>query len=287
MTPSADRLPNPLRAERGLSLVELMVAMAIGLVITVVIANLFLGTKQSYRLQDDVSRIQENARFAAQVLERTVRLAGYRADWNQSYDQVFNTTLATPVAFAVGQVIAGANNTAVNASDTIAVRFQGSGAGTSAAGCAATNSCAGADSTVLDCLGNRIDRQMGAARFVTNILQVRSPGANGGPALFCSIDDGTTWVEIVPDIENMQILYGEKTSSLPSAERYLVAGAAGQNMGNVIAVRLSLLHRSPNTSAGALDTRTYNLAGTVYDPVDDFRVRMVSNATVGLRNRTQ
>lgn len=287
MSPFAERSLGQRRAQRGLSLVELMVAMAIGLVITVVIANLFLGTKQSYRLQDDASRIQENARYSAQVLGRTLRLAGYRADWNQSYDQVFNTAVAAPVVFAIGQSVTGVNDNGTNASDTIAVRFQGSGTGASAAGCVATNTCAGADGTVLDCLGNRIDRLMGATKFVTNLFQVRTPGANGGPALFCSIDLGAAWTEIVPDVENMQILYGEKTTNLPSAERYLVAGAAGQNMNNVISIRIALLHRSANLSAGALDTRTYTLAGTVWDPADDFRMRLVSNATVGLRNRTQ
>ena len=273
---------------RGFSLIELMVAVTIGLLVTIVIANLFLGTKQNYRAQDDTSRIQENARYSAQVLARTLRLAGYRADWNQSYDQVFGVGV-TPIG--------GTDNDGANASDTILARFQGSGDGSSPAGCVATNTCkvaggplaggTGADGTVNDCLGNSIDRQMGATRFVENRFQVRTPGANGGPALFCSLDSGATWTEIVPDVENMQILYGEKTGSLPSAERFLVAGAAGQNMNNVIAVRIALLHRSANLTAGALDTKTYNLAGTNYNPADELRLRMVSNSTIGLRNRSQ
>lgn len=263
---------------RGFSLIELMVAITIGLLITIVIGNLFLGTKQNYRAQDDTSRIQENVRYSAQVLGRTLRLAGYRADWNQSYDQVFGAGV-TPIG--------GTDNDGANASDTILARFQGSGTGASVAGCVAANTCAGADGTVLDCLGNRIDRQMGTTRFVENRFQVRTPGANGGPALFCSLDSGATWTEIVPDVENMQILYGERTGSLPSAERFLVAGAAGQNMNNVIAVRIALLHRSANLTAAALDTKTYDLAGTIYNPVDELRLRMVSNSTIGLRNRTQ
>ena len=115
--------------QRGMSLVELMVAMTIGLIITVVIANLFLGTKETYRTQDDLSRMQENLRFAFQVIGRTVRLAGYRADWNRTVDQVF-----------VGNApIDGTNGTGANASDIIIVRFQGSGNGTSSANCVASN----------------------------------------------------------------------------------------------------------------------------------------------------
>jgi type IV pilus assembly protein PilW len=267
-----------MRSERGMSLIEIMVAMTIGLIILLVIGNLFIGSKQNYVSQDDASRTQENSRYSTLVLGRTLRLAGYRADWHQSYDQIFGVGV-TPIA--------GTDNTGANSSDTIIVRFQGSGDASSTAGCVATNSCAGADSTVLDCLGNRIDRRMGTTAFVENQFQVRTGGANGGTSLFCSIDSGTNWVEIVPDIQNMQVLYGEKTGSLPNVERYLVAGAAGQNMNNVIGLRIALLHRSSNLSAAVPDTRTYNLAGTTVGPFNDARVRSVSNMTVGLRNRSQ
>jgi type IV pilus assembly protein PilW len=276
-----------MRRQRGMSLVELMVAMTIGLVITVVIANLFLGTKQTYRTQDDLSRMQENLRFAFQVMGRVTRQAGYRADWNRTIDAVFGVGVSP---------IDGTNGTGANGSDTLIVRFQGSGAGTSGANCLATNSCGGADGRVLDCLGNRVDRQMGPApspyapvfnvTFVENWLRVRTGGANGGTALFCSVDRGTTWVEIVPDIDNMQVLYGEKTG--PTAvDRYLAAGTAGLSMGLVLNVRVALLHRSANLTAGATDTRTYNLVGTAVGPFNDQRIRLAATTNFVLRNRTQ
>lgn len=275
------RAPISLRRQRGLTLVELMVAMTIGLIITVVIANLFLGTKETYRTQDDLSRMQENLRFAFQVVGRTVRLAGYRADWNRTVDQVF-----------LGNApIAGTNGTGANGSDIIIVRFQGSGTGASSANCLPTNSCGGADGRVLDCLGNRVDRQMGPGNgvgvsFVENRFSVRTGGANGGPALFCSINQGTTWVEIVPDIENLQVQYGEKTG--PTAvDRYLAAGTVGLNMNQVLSVRIALLHRSAHLTAGETDTRTYNLVGTTVGPFNDRRIRLAATSNFVLRNRTQ
>lgn len=268
--------------QRGMSLVELMVAMTIGLVITVVIANLFVGTKQTYRTQDDLSRIQENLRFAFQVVGRTVRQAGYRADWNRTPDAIFGINVSP---------IDGSNATGANNSDTIIVRFQGSGTGTSAAGCLATNTCAGADGRVLDCLGNRVDRQMGPGtgvnvNFAENWMQVRTGGANGNTALFCTIDRGTTWVEIVPDIETMQVLYGEKTG--PTAvDRYLAAGDPNLSMARVLNLRVAILHRSANLSAGETDTRTYNLLGVNFGPYNDQRIRLASTTNFVLRNRTQ
>lgn len=270
-----------IRRQRGMSLVELMVAMTIGLVITVVIANLFLGTKQTYRTQDDLSRMQENLRFAFQIIGRGVRQSGYRAQWNRTVEQVFLNN----------SPIDGADGVGANGSDRIIVRFQGSGTGLSSANCLPSNTCGGADGRVLDCVGNRVDRQMGAGSgpnisYAENWYEVRTGGQNGGPALFCSIDLGTNWVEIVPDIENMQVLFGEKTG--PTAvDRYLAAGTGGLVMAQVLNLRIALLHRSANLSAGETDTRTYSLVGVNVGPFNDQRIRTVATSNFVLRNRTQ
>jgi type IV pilus assembly protein PilW len=63
-------------SHRGFSLIELMVALAIGLFIISVFGYLYLGSKQTYRSQDGVARIQENARFAFSYLAREVRQSG-------------------------------------------------------------------------------------------------------------------------------------------------------------------------------------------------------------------
>lgn len=67
------------RRERGLTLVEMMVALAIGLFMTAVIAGLYLNTRSGFRYQEDYARLQENGRFAMEALTRDVRMAGYSA----------------------------------------------------------------------------------------------------------------------------------------------------------------------------------------------------------------
>jgi type IV pilus assembly protein PilW len=62
--------------QTGLSLVELMVALALGLMLTAGIIQLFLGSKQTYRFEEALSRLQENGRFAIETLSRDVRMAG-------------------------------------------------------------------------------------------------------------------------------------------------------------------------------------------------------------------
>lgn len=61
---------------RGLTLVELMVALTLGLIVTLVVVNVFLSNRGVYRVNEQLSRLQENARYALEVLARDLREAG-------------------------------------------------------------------------------------------------------------------------------------------------------------------------------------------------------------------
>lgn len=63
--------------QRGLSLIELMIAMALGLMIIAGLAYTFWAGRQSYRMQDNLSRIQENARTALDTMAQDLRMAGF------------------------------------------------------------------------------------------------------------------------------------------------------------------------------------------------------------------
>lgn len=63
--------------QRGLSLVELMIALVLGLLLSTGVISIFLTSKQSYQTQDAVSQIQENARFAQEFIARDARMAGF------------------------------------------------------------------------------------------------------------------------------------------------------------------------------------------------------------------
>lgn len=62
---------------KGLSLVELMVALSLSLVIGLAVMQVFLASKTTYRMQDAMSRLQENGRFAVSQLASEIRMAGY------------------------------------------------------------------------------------------------------------------------------------------------------------------------------------------------------------------
>ena len=63
--------------------------------------------------------------------------------------------------------------------------------------------------------------------------------------------------------------------------------AFSQQGRNVRSVRIAMVFSSNDSVASALDTKTYTVLNTTYDPVDDRRLRRVYTTTVTLRNRVQ
>jgi len=72
------------RSNLGLSLIEILVALAIAALLLLGLSQIFIGSKQAYSVQTAVSRSQENARFILGFLESNVRMAGYFGCGNES-----------------------------------------------------------------------------------------------------------------------------------------------------------------------------------------------------------
>jgi type IV pilus assembly protein PilW len=66
-----------LSSQRGLSLVELMISMAIGLALAIVITRVYLASRQIYRSTDDVAQLQEQGRLALEMIGSNIRMAGW------------------------------------------------------------------------------------------------------------------------------------------------------------------------------------------------------------------
>lgn len=147
--------------QRGLSLVEMMVAMTIGLILTAVVLQVFLSNKQTYRFNDAMSEVQNKGRFAIQLLSSQLQQAGWHTD-------VLDTA-----AEAVPNTIQGTNNSGTSGSDTITVRYQGTA----------------------DCIGTAI----AAGAIADNVFSIGT-GANGRSSLFCNgtaVVDGVENMQIL------------------------------------------------------------------------------------------
>jgi len=77
MKVSGRQLRRLMLCEGGVSLVELMVALVLSMVLMAGVGQIYLGSKQTYRIQEGQSRLQENARYALEVLSRDIRSVSY------------------------------------------------------------------------------------------------------------------------------------------------------------------------------------------------------------------
>ncbi|HNQ49804.1 MAG TPA: prepilin-type N-terminal cleavage/methylation domain-containing protein, partial [Hydrogenophilus thermoluteolus] len=64
------------KAAQGLTLVELMVALVLGLLLLGAVVSLFTTTRESYRTNEALARMQESSRYAFEILARSLREAG-------------------------------------------------------------------------------------------------------------------------------------------------------------------------------------------------------------------
>ena len=71
------------RPSRGLSLVELMVALAIGLLLLLGLVEIFGASRAAFSSAEGSARIQENSRFALEFLRRDARMAGHMGCLNE------------------------------------------------------------------------------------------------------------------------------------------------------------------------------------------------------------
>jgi type IV pilus assembly protein PilW len=62
---------------RGFSLIELLLALALGLIVVTGIVQLFVGNSRSYGVMTGQARLQENGRFALDLIARAARSAGF------------------------------------------------------------------------------------------------------------------------------------------------------------------------------------------------------------------
>jgi len=235
--------------QSGLSLVELMVAMTIGLFLMLVVANLFIGSKQTYRNQDNLSRLQENGRFAISLMAKNIREAGY-------HSMVFNPpgTMYTPLTNIAAwpysaAVISGVEGTS-GLPDSITLS---------------------SDNTV-DCMNATVTTP------ATNTFT-----ANASAQLTCTSVNNNKTAVLLDGVEDMQILYGE---NLGSTHRYVPYGTTGLNMGNVDTVRICMLLRTLESSL-TVNAQTYTDCKGNSVSSTDGRIREAFSETFSIRSRTQ
>ncbi len=242
----------------GFTMVELLVAMVIGLFLVAGVFQLFVANKQSSRIQNNLSHIQENGRFAINQLSSSIRMTGFKADPTDN------------VTFATTGGLTGTDA----ALDELSVSFQ-----------------AANDGRTVDCLGTTFAAAT-PATTITNRFYIAND-ANGISNLYCdqtsTLGGVTATSPLIEDVIDMQITYGVDTNNNGTANYYVNAatvttGTAGvADWPNVVSIHLSLLlvSREDNVTTAA---QTYQFEDAAVTAGDN-RLHKVFSITIALRNR--
>lgn len=93
--------------QAGLSLVELMIAITLGLIIIFAVLYVFAGNRASYLHQQSLSHVQESGRFALELLNRDIRMAGFIGCGSLRTVTPTTNLTASPPDFSEQTAIAG------------------------------------------------------------------------------------------------------------------------------------------------------------------------------------
>jgi len=69
---------NKVQQQNGMTLIEILIALTLSLVLIGGVIQLFLTSKQTYRMNESLARLQESGRLALDSLSRDLRMAGYQ-----------------------------------------------------------------------------------------------------------------------------------------------------------------------------------------------------------------
>jgi type IV pilus assembly protein PilW len=214
-----------LRANRGFTLVELMIAILIGIFLTGGVLTLVGAMKRTSTSQTGLSQLQDNERIAMNLLSDIIQSAGYYPNPVANTPATFFLVTTTGPIFASGQSLTGSGaSTAAAPGDSISVRYTTAG-----------------NDGVINCTGNTSATQ----QTYTNTLSI---DANGN--LQCVLLIGTVAqpaVQLISGVTNLHILYGVQTNpnvSNNSVDTYLDATAV-TNWSKVLSVKITLFFVHP------------------------------------------
>jgi type IV pilus assembly protein PilW len=213
------------RNQRGFTLLEIMIAMTIGLFLLGALVTIVQSNKAVFVNQSQLAQLQDSERMAMTLMTDVIQAAGYFPD------PTINTaggSLIASGAFANGQTITGLSNAAAPG-DTISVRYM----------------TAGGDG-ILNCSG--VPNPIGGPNtlYVNQFNVAVTAGVPGGQ-LICTMN-GTAYT-LVNGVTNLRVFYGVKTNVAAvgnNPDTYLLASQmTAANWSSVITVMVQLTFSNP------------------------------------------
>ncbi len=284
--------------QAGLSLVELMISLTIGLILLAGITALIARQSTTRGELEKSSRQIENGRYAMQILHDDIELAGFYGEYsppltatytlpadpcdttapNQGWDPasqsvpvaIYGYTGAATAPTCVSNRLAGTSILVVRRTATPAIDPGVAVAGTAYLQVSRCNTdlspfafgTSGFNLKQKDCATAAPLHKYIVRIYYVSSCSVCTGSADSVPTLKMVefIDGAQTTIPLVEGVEDMQFDYGVGSATSVSPVTYTTSPAAA-DWRNVMAVRVNLLVRNTEPTLGYTDTKSYTLGG--------------------------
>lgn len=278
----------PFFYQDGLTLLELMIAMALGLLIMLTATGLLLAGKAAYLSQNQIAAVQESGRYAIQIISRAIRQSAYPAIDQAAVLMPLSSETTASIDGRDGMTLrktsAGLQSASevgvVNGSDILALAYFGDDADGKGNG------------SMLNCVGMVVPEPVAGnaleAQRSWSIFYI-AKDSGGEPELRCKYKTANGWNAdaIVRGVESFQVLYGVDADENGIPDYFINASKvdflderlslAGNNAveraldrqrnthwKKVRAIRFSLLIRGAEQTRQDALSNTYDLFGEDY-----------------------
>lgn len=228
---------------RGFTLVELMIAIVISSIIMLGVVSLYSTSRKGHKTNEAIARIQENMRFAANMITRDIRMAGYAGCKSGSVSNVLKDTSSLPTNF-----------------DNPVTGFEG-GVSTFPAEFPATGTSAGDRVANTDAIG--------IVRVASKGCKITGHNSNSATidmdALSCGLEKGD--IVAISDCKHTAIFAITGPNNLPNNNHINHNTGAALNGIQNCSKKLGKITNPGTNCAGTIDAYTYNEDARVHSYV--------------------
>lgn len=250
------------RSGRGFSLVELMIALLLGSLITIAALELFSSNRRTFQLQQGLTDVQEQGRFGLDYISRQLRMLGYEDD---------DLGIGSDAGLVLTDITEGS------------VTYSGSTNGTGNPGNDRLTFSRHGNIGDVDCEGDALS----TAKLLVNTYWVQ----NSELRCMGNADAGTTGISILSGVDSFQVLIGidDNQDNVPAATRYKTLNNVTAGTDQIATVRVGMVLQATQdlpTPATSKDILLLDrlLTSSGGGPVEEPAIRRVFVTTVRVRN---
>ncbi len=276
-----------IKKQHGVTLIELMVSMMLGLALISGLSQLFVQSQKSFKLQRNLSDMTDDGVFVLDALAKGLRQAGYSEDGTKNYPSSANSAFPIPGSPVVPNIIFNDSSEYIHGADEVSSSGKG-------------------DQLVyryklsnVNELSNSMctdTKKLKDAYAVGKIVTVRIYKKYDGDffVFYCksSVDSIIEDAQpLISQVEKLVFKYGVKistvtaTCSTPPCFYYTNADGVSSDWTKVFAVKVFLVMRSADKNLTRFKTG-WSIDGgeTEYPATDEKRLYKVFSKTIFLRN---